>query len=56
MWASIMLLIITLVLHFAPEAAEAMGSALGGMKLENSPIGFFDVGEISSFGNKELNK
>lgn len=52
-WAVMVLVVIAVILTYAPEANQVVGQLFGGMDLQNSPVGFLVLGIALSFGTKE---
>lgn len=56
LWAVVVLFVVSVVLHFAPESNVMIGQLFGGMDLTNSFTGFLGLGMLLSFGSKEAAK
>ena len=56
LWAILVLIVVAVILQYVPGSNAIIGQALGGMDLENSPIGFLGLGMLLSFGSKEAGK
>ncbi|GGH24598.1 hypothetical protein FAZ19_16315 [Sphingobacterium alkalisoli] len=56
LWAILVLIVIAVILTYAPEANQVVGQLFGGMDLQNSPVGFLMMGIALSFGTKEIQK
>lgn len=56
LWAVMVLILVSVILTVVPESSVLLTQALGGMDIENSPIGFLGLGMLLSFGSKEAQK